>query len=74
MTKTYRELAIEDMIGTIEDAMRQVLNSWAELPPPMQDAVNEFHTKLAAAIDSVEFVRKALATEIREPDAMHRLG
>jgi hypothetical protein len=74
MAKTYREIAIADMIGTVEDAMRQVLNYWAELPPPMQDAVDEFRTRLAAAIDSVEFVKKALATEVRDSDSVHRLG
>jgi hypothetical protein len=74
MAKTYRDVAIGGVIGTVEDAMRQVLDCWAELPAPMQDAVDEFEEKLAAAIDSVEFVRKALATEIRDPDSMHRLG
>ncbi|HEX4160296.1 MAG TPA: hypothetical protein VHY79_17660 [Rhizomicrobium sp.] len=66
MAKTYRDVAITDMIGTIEDAMRQVLNCWAELPAPMNDAVEEFRARLVAAIDSVEFVRKALATEVRD--------
>jgi hypothetical protein len=74
MAKTYREIAITGMIGTVEDAMRQVLNCWSELPAPMKDAVDEFHTRLAAAIDSVEFVRKALATEVRDPESEHRLG
>lgn len=74
MAKTYREVAITDMIGTIEDAMRQVLDCWTELPPPMQEAVDEFRTRLGEAIDSVEFVRKALNSEVREPGSAHRLG
>lgn len=74
MAKTYREVAIEDMVGTIEDAMRDVLNCWAELPPSMQEAIEAFRIQLGAAIDSVEFVRKALAQEVHEPGSTNRLG
>ena len=74
MAKTYREIAMSDMLGTVEDAMREVLNCWAELPPPMEEAIEEFRTRLGAAIDSVEFVRKALNTEVCEPGSRHRLG
>ena len=74
MAKTYREIAMNDMLGTVEAAMRQVLNCWADLPPPMQDAIEEFRRELGAAIDSVEFVRKALASEVYEPGDAHRLG
>ena len=69
MAKIYRDIAIDDMVGTIEDAMRQVLECWAELPPPMQDAVEQFRTRLEAAIDSVEFVKRALDTQVHENDA-----
>jgi len=74
MAKTYREVAITDMVGTVEDAMRDVLNCWAELPPPMREAVEQFRIRLAAAIDSVEFVRKALNTEVHETGSTHRLA
>jgi len=68
MTKIYRDIAINDMVGTIEDAMRHVLDCWAELPPPMQDALDQFRTRLDAAIDSVEFVKRALDTQVHEDD------
>jgi hypothetical protein len=74
MAKTYRDIAITDMVGTVEEAMREVLNCWAELPPPMNEAIEQFRTRLAAAIDSVEFVKKALNTEVREAGATHRLS
>jgi hypothetical protein len=74
MAKTYRDVAITDMLGTVEDAMRDVLNCWVELPPPMQEAIDQFRTGLCAAIDSVEHVRKALAQEVHEPGSTNRLG
>ena len=74
MAKTYREIAITDMLGTVEDAMREVLNCWADLPPSMHEAIEQFRTRLAAAIDSVEFVRKALAQEVHETGSTHRLA
>ena len=73
MTKTYRDVAVEDMVGTVEEAMREVLNCWAELPPPMQDAIDEFRARLAAAIDSVEFVRTSLTMEVVEAGSRPRL-
>jgi len=57
------------MVGTVEDAMRNVLDCWADLPPPMQDAIEEFRARLEAAIDSVEFVKRALDREVHETDA-----
>jgi hypothetical protein len=73
MAKTYRDTAITDMLGTIEDAMRDVLNCWAELPPPMHEAIEKFRARLHAAIDSVEFVKKALDHEVQEAGSTHRL-
>ena len=64
----YREVAINNMIGTVEDAMRQVLDCWAELPPEMQDAVEEFRIQLGAAIDSVYLVKRALDQEVHESE------
>ncbi len=58
MAKTHREIAIEEMLGTVEEAMSQVIDWWGELPPPMKEAIRAFRVRLEAAIDSVEFVRK----------------
>ena len=58
MLKTYREIAIEQMIVTVEEAMSQVLDYWGDLPPSMKEAVEQFRTRLGAAIDSEEFVKK----------------
>ena len=64
----YRDVAISGMVGTIEDAMRQVLDCWAELPPEMQEAVDAFRIQLGAAIDSVYLVKRALDQEVHESE------
>ena len=66
--KTYREVAIEQMIVTVEEAMCQVLDYWGDLPPSMKEAIEQFRTQLGAAIDSVEFVKKALDRQVPETD------
>jgi hypothetical protein len=58
MARTYREVAIEDMLRTVEEAVSRVIDWWGDLPPPMNEAVEQFHAQLGAAIDSVEFVRR----------------
>jgi hypothetical protein len=68
MARTYRETAIEDMLLTVEEAMSRVLDWWGDLPPPMKESVEQFRIQLGAAIDSVEIVKKALATQAPEPD------
>jgi hypothetical protein len=68
MVKTYRDVAIEQMIGTVEEAMCQVLNYWGDLPPSMKEAVEQFRSRLGDAIDSVEFVKKALSRCVHETD------
>ena len=68
----YRDIAVNSMIGTVEDAMRQVLDCWAELPPDMQEAIDQFRIQLGAAIDSVYLVKRALDQEIHESEL--RLG
>ena len=72
MAKTYREIAIEEMLQTVEEAMSRVIDWWGDLPAPMKEAVEQFRTKLGAAIDSVEFVKKALDREVVEDD--HPMG
>jgi hypothetical protein len=68
MARTYREVAIEDMLRTVEEAMSRVIDWWGDLPPPMNEAIEQFRAQLGAAIDSVEFVRRALDREVPETD------
>jgi hypothetical protein len=68
MARTYREIAIKEMVLTVEEAMSRVIDYWGDLPPSMKEAIEEFRIQLGAAIDSVEFVRKALDTQVPEPD------
>jgi hypothetical protein len=48
---TYRETAIEEMLGTVEEAMSQVIDWRGDLPPPIKEAIEQFRTQLGAAID-----------------------
>jgi hypothetical protein len=66
MARTYRDIAMQDMLRTVEEAMSNVIDYWGDLPPPMKEAIEQFRVQLGGAIDSVEFVRKALAREVRE--------
>jgi hypothetical protein len=68
MAITYREIAIEDILRTVEEAMHQVIDWWGDLPPPMKEAIEQFRTQLGMAIDSVEFVKKALDRQVHETD------
>jgi hypothetical protein len=68
MARTYRDVAVEQMLGTAEEAMSQVIGWWADLPMPMKEALEQFRTKLGAAIDSVEFIKRALDREIHDTD------
>ena len=69
MARTYREIAIEDMVLTVEEAMSCVLDWWGDLPPSMKEAIEQFRTELGTTIDSVELVRKALDRKAPEPDS-----
>ena len=68
MATTYREIAIEQMLQTVEQAMSQVIDWWGDLPPPMKDTIEQFRTQLGAAIDSVEFVKRALDRQVPETE------
>jgi hypothetical protein len=68
MARTYREIAIEEMLGTVEEAMSRVIDWWGDLPPPMKEAIEQFRTELGAAIDSVDFVKRALDRQVPETD------
>jgi hypothetical protein len=66
MARTYREVAIEQMLGTVEEAMTSVIDWWGDLPAPMKDAIEEFRGQLGTAIDSVDFVKRALDRQVQE--------
>ena len=68
MARTYREIAMQEMVRVVEEAMSQAISWWGELPSPMKEAIEQFRTQLGAAIDSVEFVRRALDREVHETD------
>jgi hypothetical protein len=72
MAKTYRDVAIEQMIATVEEAMSGVIEWWGKLPVPMNEAIDNFRIQLGAAIDSVEFVKRAL--DRPAPETPHREG
>jgi len=67
MARTYRE-KIENMLRTVEEAMSRVISWWEDLPPPMKEAIVQFRSQLGAAIDSVEFVKRALDREVDETE------
>ena len=69
MARTYREIAVEDMVRTVEEAMSCVVDWWGDLPPSMKEAVEQFRTQLGAAIHSVEFVKRALDRQAPETDS-----
>jgi hypothetical protein len=58
MARTYREVATEEMLRTVEEAMSQVIDWWGDLPPQMKEAIEQFRIQLGAAIDSVEFAEE----------------
>jgi hypothetical protein len=66
MARTYRDIAVEEMLRTVEEAMSQVIDWWGELPPPMEEAIEQFRTQLGVTIDSVEFVKRALDRQVPE--------
>jgi hypothetical protein len=68
MMRTYREIAIEGMVRNVEEAMSGVIDWWGDLPVPMEEAIEQFRTQLGAAIDSVEFVKRALDRQVPEND------
>jgi hypothetical protein len=68
MARTYREIATEEMLQTVEEAMSQVIGWWGELPQPMKEAIEQFRGQLGAAIDSVDFVKRALDRQVHDTD------
>jgi hypothetical protein len=47
MARTYREIALEKMLGTVEEAMNEVIDYWRCLPASMKEAMEQFRTNLA---------------------------
>jgi hypothetical protein len=39
MAKAYRDIATEQMLRAVEEAMSQIIDWWGDLPPPMKDAI-----------------------------------
>jgi hypothetical protein len=68
MARTYRDVAIDDMLQTVEEAMSRVIDWWGDLPRPMKEAIEHLRARLGAAIDSVEFVKRALDREATGAD------
>ena len=66
MATTYREVAIEQMLQTVEEAMTSVIDWWGDLPPPMKEAIEQFRVQLGTAINSVDFVKRALDRQVQE--------
>ena len=60
---------MEDMVLTVEEAMSRDIDWWGEIPPSMEEGIEQFRTELGAAIDFVEFVMKALDTQAPETDS-----
>jgi hypothetical protein len=52
----------------LEEAMHRIINYWGDLPPQMKEAIEQFRSQLGAAIDSVEFVIKALDREVHDTE------
>ena len=63
MARTYRDVAIQQMLQTVQEAMSQVVDRWENLPSPMQKAIEQFRTQIEVELYFVEFVRKALDRE-----------
>lgn len=68
MARIYREVVMEQMVLTVEEAMSRVIDWWGDLPPSMKEAIDQFRAQVGAAIDSVEFVKRALDTPVPETD------
>jgi hypothetical protein len=66
MVKTDRDVAVDQMTATVEEAMSHAIDWWGSLPIPMNKAIDKFRIQLGAAIDSVEFVKKARERPVPE--------
>jgi hypothetical protein len=46
MARIYREIVIEQMVLTVEEAMSRVIDWWGDLPQSMKDAIDEFRAQV----------------------------
>ena len=46
MAQTYRDVAINQMIATTEEAMSHVIDWWGDLPISMKEAIDKFALNL----------------------------
>ena len=44
MARTYREVAVEEMLRTVEEAMSRVIDWSGDLLPPVKEAIEQFRT------------------------------
>jgi hypothetical protein len=51
IARSYRDIAIAEMLGTVEEAMSQVVDWWGDLPPPMKEAIEQFRTLLRLTLE-----------------------
>jgi hypothetical protein len=70
MARTYREIAIADMVRTVEETMSRVIDYWGDLPAPMKKAVEQFRGQLGAAIFRRICQKKALDRQAPETDSL----
>jgi hypothetical protein len=79
MARTYREIAVEEMLGTVEEAMSRVTDWWGDLPPPMKEAERDGagrgeivparkRSSNFAFNLGVEFVKRAFDRQLHETD------
>ena len=61
-------LPIVQMLQASERADRELAAQNQELFGAMQESIEQFRTQLGAAIDSVEFVKRALDRQVPEND------
>jgi hypothetical protein len=48
--------------------MSEAIEWWGDLPVPMKEAIEQFRAQLGVAIDSVEFVKRALDRQVPRLD------
>jgi NTE family protein len=47
MAKTYRDVAIDQIVATVEEAMSHAIDWWGTLPTPMNEAIDKFRIQLS---------------------------
>ena len=65
MARIYREIVVEQMILTVEEAMRRIIDWWGDLPPSMKEAIDQFRAQVGAAIDSSNSSRERSTPQFR---------